>query len=224
MPRITSGAGRAPHRRHTLDGMRRVFRQRTQHDVAADVQVGQRGLDAARLAPGDWMPRHELPDARAERRTRRGRRRRTWCCRHRSRWCCASRNGAMRSSSGWVCATGAASSTKSAPRERRCATRGRRQCEAARVDHAAVPAPARLDCSRTARRPITVLARRLRRARAARAQAIRRSGRHRKSPACQKKTRPRRSHEKARRLPYRRGARVRIRRPDERRGFFRARR
>ena len=61
-----------PHRRNALDRLRRVLRQRTQHDIAADVQIGQRGIHAARLPPRNRMPRHELADPRAERCTRRG--------------------------------------------------------------------------------------------------------------------------------------------------------
>jgi hypothetical protein len=48
----------------------RFSRQRAQHDVAVHVEIGQRGIDAARLAARDRMARHELADPRAERRAR----------------------------------------------------------------------------------------------------------------------------------------------------------
>ena len=51
---------------HECQRLRRRLRHRGQHDARAAEQVGARRVHAARLAPGDGMPRHESREALAK--------------------------------------------------------------------------------------------------------------------------------------------------------------
>lgn len=61
------GAGCAPQRLDPRDVLRPILRQRAQDDVAPDVEIGQRGFDAARLAARNRVARHELRHTCAQR-------------------------------------------------------------------------------------------------------------------------------------------------------------